>query len=504
MKKLLFTALTAIMSLWLFAQSDILPPVMDKPANGATDVMPDVTLDWYAVTGVGVISYEVQLDSSSQFLATSPFFESHVVTTTSKKSEDLFFGHEYYWRVRSFDASGDTSAWSDIYNFFVFDQVDLGTPATGAINVMPDVRLAFNLRKGSIRISGVNYFDVEASLDSNFTAPVYFMDSVSEAVLPSDTTFFYARTNNLLFGTMYYWRVRARHETDTSLWSVVRNFTTIETVNILKPAQGAVNQMPDILLAWTDISGVDSYIYQLCSDPNFSFPCITGIISNDSVVVSDLFFGNEYYWRVRAANYADTTDWSDTRNFEVINTVFLTFPTLGDSTAGSLPYFEWQSIDGVSLFEMRLYNADYSYSDTIMIDTVNHFNAYIPLDSETEYFWKVRARKNGEISGWSDVWNFYTSPPQGVEDLVLVEDNISLYPNPTAGMLSINLNSIQRIDVRVEVSNLLGQTVYEELCSFEQGISSRTIDLTSFNDGLYLLRMQAGDKSYTTKIIIDK
>lgn len=503
MKKLLFTTLTAIMSLWLFAQSDILPPVMDKPANEATGEMPDVVLDWYAVNGVGTIYYEVQLDSSAQFNIASSFFESHVVTTTSKQVEDLMFGAEYFWRVAAFDDTGDT-AWSDVYSFNVFDQVDLQAPDIGATDIVPDVQLVFKARIGSTHISGISYFDVEASLDSNFTEPVFFMDSVSENAFPSDTNFLFARTHDLMFGTMYYWRVRARHNADISQWSEVRDFTTLESVDILKPVQGAVNQMPDILLAWTDISGADSYVYQLCSDPNFTFPCITGIISNDSVVVPDLFFGNTYYWRVKAANYSDTTAWSDTRDFEVINTVLLTTPTLGDSAAGSLPYFEWQPIDGVILFEMRLYNQDYSYTDTVMIDTVNSFNAYIPLDADTEYFWKVRARKNGEISGWSDVWNFYTTPPQAVEDMILVEDNISLYPNPTSGMLNINLNAVQQIDVRVEISNLLGQTVYEEVCNFEQGVSNRTVDLSSFNEGLYLLRMQAGDKSYTNKILIEK
>ncbi len=61
MKNLLLTAIFAIISLSLISQTDIFPPVLDKPANAATNQMPDVQLDWYAVNGIGLISYELQI-----------------------------------------------------------------------------------------------------------------------------------------------------------------------------------------------------------------------------------------------------------------------------------------------------------------------------------------------------------------------------------------------------------------------------------------------------------
>ena len=47
---------------------------------------------------------------------------------------------------------------------------------------------------------------------------------------------------NLLFGTTYYWRMLAKHSTDTSQWSGARSFTTLYSVSLSKPNDNATDQ----------------------------------------------------------------------------------------------------------------------------------------------------------------------------------------------------------------------------------------------------------------------
>ncbi len=45
----------------------------------------------------------------------------------------------------------------------------------------------------------------------------------------------------LKFGALYNWRVRALHAFDISDWSESWTFTTVNTVNLETPANGAIN-----------------------------------------------------------------------------------------------------------------------------------------------------------------------------------------------------------------------------------------------------------------------
>ncbi|MEZ5082845.1 MAG: hypothetical protein R2750_05285 [Bacteroidales bacterium] len=67
MKKLLITKIAILVSVMLYAQTDILPPQLIFPANGAVKQMADSELDWYASAGIGEVSYRVELDEDPGF-----------------------------------------------------------------------------------------------------------------------------------------------------------------------------------------------------------------------------------------------------------------------------------------------------------------------------------------------------------------------------------------------------------------------------------------------------
>jgi Secretion system C-terminal sorting domain len=73
---------------------------------------------------------------------------------------------------------------------------------------------------------------------------------------------------------------------------------------------------------------------------------------------------------------------------------------------------------------------------------------------------------------------------------------ISLFPNPTNNMLSIETDQLFN---KIIITNLVGQKIFEKSYNFEtQGTQ---IDLSDLENGVYLVYIYIGDKYYTNKIL---
>lgn len=111
----------------------------------------------------------------------------------------------------------------------------------------------------------------------------------------------------------------------------------------------------------------------------------------------------------------------------------------------------------------------------------------------TTYYWQVISENIGGSTA-SAVWSFTTqADPLSLEDQVL--KTFSVYPNPVKDYLNIETNlTIES----VTLSNQLGQQVLEINGS---SISNNRIDLSNFSNGLYILQVNALEKSQSFKII---
>jgi hypothetical protein len=78
------------------------------------------------------------------------------------------------------------------------------------------------------------------------------------------------------------------------------------------------------------------------------------------------------------------------------------------------------------------------------------------------------------------------------------EHTLSVFPNPTTGKIQIqNLG----VDVQnLEIYNVLGETVYTTCRLKQQTVNE--IDLSGFQKGIYFVKMTAGEKNYTEKIVL--
>jgi len=154
MKRIFITTLliSLIGLLNLTAQERIYIPELSLPADRAVDQMPDVVLDWNAVTGgnTGIILYDIQLDTDPFF--TNPVnFQTELVT--AYKTSMLLFGKTYYWHVRAIDGD-DVSGWSETWSFRVIRRVVTTKPNDGS-DQNTDLSLIWNV------VTGITEYDYQ-------------------------------------------------------------------------------------------------------------------------------------------------------------------------------------------------------------------------------------------------------------------------------------------------------------------------------------------------------
>lgn len=489
---LLFLFVVAIIS--LSAQTDIYAPTLLEPEDGDDDQMPNVVLDWAAVAGSGgIVTYDLQLDVTVDFTNPVSFND---LEFSANQMEDLNFAQQYFWRVRAKEGS-EVSDWSSPFNFIIFETVVLNKPNDEADEQEPNVDLKVKDRFGANLITGVDYFEFEADTSANFDSPLLFTGMSETAVLPASF---------LHFGTTYYWHARATHAADNSTWSEIRTFEVIATVTLDEPDNNSTGLGLENELVWDEITGVLNYQLQMADNDAFTNPFSILVEETEYLTGGFITFGTEYWWRVRANHATDTSEYSEAFKFETTNTVMLSMPEDGAVDVGITPLLEWEELTGVDTFYIV-------YGDTPGLETPIaemsiagdqfSFQVIYILEKEHNYYWKCRALKGIDTTMWSDTWMFTTEPEVGISES-FDESNISIYPNPSHGKLIIDVASEENTEVSIYIMDLLGQVHVEEVAVFGQGNSTRSFDLSNLANGLYLVKLNNGNHSYTHKITIHK
>ncbi len=119
--------------------------------------------------------------------------------------------------------------------------------------------------------------------------------------------------------------------------------------------------------------------------------------------------------------------------------------------------------------------------DTLTFNGVTVFDPHVDSISSTDVIFK------------------YCNSTTGIPQLSANNNQLSIYPNPTNGIITIT--STKNID-EVKVTNLLGQTVLES-ASVYLG-AKQAIDLSKFSDGMYFVTATSDDENETGKIILIK
>lgn len=87
----------------------------------------------------------------------------------------------------------------------------------------------------------------------------------------------------------------------------------------------------------------------------------------------------------------------------------------------------------------------------------------------------------------------------GLTDLT-ASDLVRVYPNPTQGIFTVELNGTAAMGKTIAITNQLGEKIYTGNLSG----TMNTIDLSAFANGVYLVRIEGNDIYSTTRLVIQK
>lgn len=131
----------------------------------------------------------------------------------------------------------------------------------------------------------------------------------------------------------------------------------------------------------------------------------------------------------------------------------------------------------------------------------NTFTYTVPADYDLSQMHIVSAVVT---DGASD--NAKTSKVSGFVDTFdpLLENAISIFPNPTNGISQISLQLDNKSDVTISVVDAIGNLISNRLYQNMTGENIYPIDASDLASGVYYIRISTGDKFATKKLIVAK
>jgi hypothetical protein len=81
------------------------------------------------------------------------------------------------------------------------------------------------------------------------------------------------------------------------------------------------------------------------------------------------------------------------------------------------------------------------------------------------------------------------------------EASIMVYPNPTTGITTVDIEISLNTESRIEIYNLSGSLVQSEKFILTSGDNKKKIDISNLTNGIYLLKVSANNKYKTIKVI---
>jgi hypothetical protein len=100
--------------------------------------------------------------------------------------------------------------------------------------------------------------------------------------------------------------------------------------------------------------------------------------------------------------------------------------------------------------------------------------------------------------------NFNDSIPvqeDGIIEFINTNINFNVYPNPTAGLTNICLNSLSNSRVSIKVYNDLGSELLNEAINISTPLYIHPVNLSQFSDGMYFVKVSSNSFTYTSKVL---
>jgi hypothetical protein len=86
----------------------------------------------------------------------------------------------------------------------------------------------------------------------------------------------------------------------------------------------------------------------------------------------------------------------------------------------------------------------------------------------------------------------------------MIVKDLNVYPNPTKGFAEISFFANESQKAVVSISNIIGQEVYTSVNSVNTGNNVIKIDLSKYENGIYIVKLKTKNNSLSKKLILNK
>jgi len=338
--------------------------------------------------------------------------------------------------------------------------------------------------------------------------------------------------------------------------------STFGVLTLISPVDGATDVNLSENLTWNADSNAASYDVQVATDSGFSNLIASENVTTTSFTASGLNEVTTYYWRVKAKNSCGEGDFSNVFSFttktgaycistftaEADHITNVTFNTINNDSENDL-------IDGYEDFTDLSTNVKrgetHQISVTFFTDGYQD-HCFVFIDWNNDYVFDISTERYDLGSETEDVGtkNFMINVPSdaslgdtrlrviveyddptdnyglgacdadhlteygetedytiNVQDVTASLEDFSfagfnLYPNPTKGEVTLNLDVINTDKVSVQLYDIRGRLIDEkEYLNTNRNFSERIL-FKKASAGLYLLKVTNGSKHTTRKLMI--
>lgn len=179
---------------------------------------------------------------------------------------------------------------------------------------------------------------------------------------------------------------------------------------------------------------------------------------------------------------------------EYSNMAGITFETIIDT--------DLETPSGIEIIGDRLLVSDYENGDIRVYDMSADFNYLGKFETGREGIAGIKVGPEGNL--WyvnmedSELHKIMPIPTSINE--IANNPNFNIYPNPSNGLVTVQLGTTDFLDMRVSVTNTLGQVIIEENIT----AGKFNLDLSSFENGIYFINVANDQGRFTKKIMINQ
>lgn len=351
-----------------------------------------------------------------------------------------------------------------------------------------------------------DYTKATLNWTTNTDFPYYQADSCQIQIRKLGTSAWKTRKNatlstltvyNLEQFTTYEWRVRTFCHQGGSTFSTIGVFTTgapCGTISNLVASNITVNS---VVLNW-QITGATPDSYQVSYRRSGENGWLLRTTNVNSITLNGLFNNQAYEWRVRSVCSGSNSIWSSTDIFSTLPGCLKPTNLTASNITTTSATVSWDNPANADSFNIQ-YRIAGSGSNFILRNTKTLSLALSNLLANTTYEWRVRGYCSGTTLGYTELSTFNTTV---MKTVVADPDAVfKTYPNPNAGVFTVEFNLTQDANVKIRVANQLGQTVYEASDYVSKGNYKHEINITSFEAGAYLVEVTDGTNTWTSKVV---